>query len=147
MVAVWLASRPVPVPSAATVRTVITLPDGLSVVRRDRGLALSPDGTQLALVLVDQRNRSQIYVRGLSRLDLRAIAGTDGATYPFWSPDGRSIGFFAQEQLKRLDLADGVVRTITGAAEGRGAAWGPDDVAVLRRLTGGARIRTVVSRR
>jgi hypothetical protein len=141
MTGVWLASRPAAVTPAPAVRTVITLPDGLSVIRRDRGLALSPDGTQLALVLIDQRPRSQLYVRDLSKLELRALAGTDGATYPFWSPDGRSVGFFAEEQLKRVDLADGVIRAIAPALQARGGTWGPGDVAVFSAADNAAAVR------
>jgi Tol biopolymer transport system component len=59
------------------------------------------------------------------------LAGTDGATYPFWSPDSRSIGFFAQGKLKRIDTVSGFVETLASATAGRGGAWGPDGTIIF----------------
>ncbi|HET9370712.1 MAG TPA: protein kinase, partial [Vicinamibacterales bacterium] len=140
--AVWLGTRPSPAPLQPTTRTTIELPDGLSVVRRDRALALSPDGTQLALVLTDARNRSQLYLRAIADLEMRALANTDGATYPFWAPDGRALGFFAAGELKRIDLPDGLVRSITPATQARGGTWGPDDTAVFAAASDEAQTMT-----
>jgi Tol biopolymer transport system component/predicted Ser/Thr protein kinase len=131
MAGVWLASRPPAAPAQPVTRTIIELPDGLSLVRRDRAVALSPDGTQLAVVLTDARNQSQLYLRALGRLEMRALGNTDGATYPFWSPDGRALGFFAGGQLKRLDLPDGLVRSMAPAMFARGGTWGTDEKAVF----------------
>ncbi len=59
------------------------------------------------------------------------LAGTDDAAIPFWSPDGRNIGFFADRKLKRIPAAGGAVQTICEAADGRGASWSVDDVIVF----------------
>jgi Tol biopolymer transport system component len=55
--------------------------------------------------------------------DARALAGTEGATYPFWSPDGKSVGFFAEGKVKTIDVAGGPALTLADAPFGRGAAW------------------------
>ena len=62
---------------------------------------------------------------------VQPLAGTDDATSPFWSPDGRSIGFFADRKLKRIPSAGGAVQTICDAQDGRGASWSVDDVIVF----------------
>jgi len=128
VLAAWLIARPAQAPPPAPVRTSIDLPPGTQLPRRDRSIALSPDGTRLAIVLQDiATQRSQLYVRPLDSVTFTAIEGTQGATYPFWSPDGSSVGFFAARELKRFDFPNGPVRTITAATEGRGADWGKDD--------------------
>jgi dipeptidyl aminopeptidase/acylaminoacyl peptidase/predicted Ser/Thr protein kinase len=142
MAGVWIASRPSPRPPGPATRTIIELPEGLSVVARDRGAALSPDGTQLALVLRDAGNRSQLYLRALGRLEMHALSNTEGASYPFWSPDGRALGFFAAGQLKRIDLPDGLVRSITTAEAARGGTWGPGDAAVFAAAPDQAQLMT-----
>ena len=70
-------------------------------------IALSPDGSQLAFVATPAQGARQIWVQPLSSLEARRIAGTEGATSVFWSPDSSSIGFFAAGKLNRLDLPNG----------------------------------------
>jgi Tol biopolymer transport system component len=69
--------------------------------------AVSPDGSELAFVARNPAGERQVWRRKLDSIDATPIGGTAGATSVFWSPDGRSIGFFALGQLKRLDLASG----------------------------------------
>jgi Tol biopolymer transport system component len=59
------------------------------------------------------------------------LAGTDGASRPFWSPDSRALGFFAQGKLKRIDPSGGAPQTITDAPNGSGGSWSSDDVIVF----------------
>jgi Tol biopolymer transport system component len=74
---------------------------------------------------------TRLYVRDLRGGDVRPIADTAGATYPFWSPDSRSIGFFADGKLKRIDV-DGTRSTvISDDVDGRGATWAPDGTIVV----------------
>jgi DNA-binding winged helix-turn-helix (wHTH) protein len=89
--------------------------------------SLSPDGTRLAFVGVGPDGNDKLWVRALSTPNAQQINGTDGALLPFWSPDGRRIGFFAAGKLNIVDLASGAVRILCEAPFGRGGgAWGPD---------------------
>ena len=89
--------------------------------------ALSPDGRHLAFTAALD-GRAQLWVRDLDGLTARALTGTDGATYPFWSPDSRSIGFFAGGKLKKIEAAGGPALTLCDASAGRGASWSKNDV-------------------
>ncbi len=91
-------------------------------------VALSPDGRQLVVGITNESGRPMLYLRALSSLTGQTLEGTEGGSYPFWSQDNRSIGFFADGQLKRIDLASGSVQTICTAPEGRGATWSKEGV-------------------
>jgi Tol biopolymer transport system component/tRNA A-37 threonylcarbamoyl transferase component Bud32 len=93
----------------------------------DSSMALSPDGTEIAFVA----NRDRVpllWVRSLNALENRALAGTEGASFPFWSPNGRTIGFFAGGKLKRIDVAGGLPLLVADAANARGGTWNADGV-------------------
>jgi Tol biopolymer transport system component len=101
----------------------ITPPHGLQMVS---GLALSADGLQLAFVARGDDGRTALWVRDLSTERATLIPGTTDARFPFWSPDGRRLGFFAQNRLKVTDLIGGNARTLaeTGATvDARGGTW------------------------
>jgi Tol biopolymer transport system component len=94
------------------------------------GLALSADGRRLALVARGEDGRTALWVRSLDAPEAKMLPGTTDARYPFWSPDGRRLGFFAQNRLKVTDLMGGGARTLadTGATtDARGGSWGADD--------------------
>jgi Tol biopolymer transport system component len=91
----------------------------------DPSLALSPDGRQLAYV-ANQDRRPMLWVRALDTVEPRLLAGTDGARLPFWSPDGRSVGYFADGKVKRVDLASGTSLVVADAPNARGGSWGRD---------------------
>ena len=93
----------------------------------DPAVALSPDGKQIAFV-ANQNRVPMLWVRSLDAIESRALSGTEGASYPFWSPDGRAIGFFADNKLKRIDLAGGMPLAVTDAPNARGGAWNADGV-------------------
>jgi hypothetical protein len=99
--------------------------------------AVSGDGRRIALVVTEKDRSSRLWVRALDSLAWQALAGTDGAIDPFWSPDGTTIGFFASDQLKRVPATGGEVRTICEVAgEGLGGAWARDDIIVFGQQTG-----------
>ncbi|HVR29677.1 MAG TPA: protein kinase [Thermoanaerobaculia bacterium] len=106
-------------------RAAITLPEPLELAYGDRALALSPDGSRLVLALAGGEQPERLYLRALDEIEPRPLPGTEGATYPFWSPDGTAIGFFAGGKLKRVDLPSGAVRTLCDAPQGRGGTWSP----------------------
>ncbi|HEX5110543.1 MAG TPA: protein kinase [Vicinamibacterales bacterium] len=106
----------------------------------DPTMALSPDGTQLAFIANRQR-RPMLWVRSLDSIESRALPGTEGASYPFWSPDQRSIGFFADGKLKRTDLEGGRPLVIADATNGRGGTWSSDGVILFAPDVSGPLLR------
>jgi hypothetical protein len=126
LAAVLALRRDGPLPSLP-LRSAIDLPPGLTLDSYDRSLALSPDGRLLLLAADDEKSGRHLYLRRLDKLELRELPGTDGASYPFWSPGSRAFGFFSQGKLRRFDLPDGPAQTLCDAPIGRGAAWGPGD--------------------
>ncbi len=87
-----------------------------------RVMALSPDGSQL----VYRTPEARLYLRALDRFDSTPIPGTDGADYPFISPDGEWVGFITAGRLKKVRLAGGDPVTVTDVPVGQGATWTPD---------------------
>jgi eukaryotic-like serine/threonine-protein kinase len=87
---------------------------------------ISPDGRQIVFSGITPDGIVKLYVRSLGSFDVRPLDGTAGAHYPFWSPDGRSVAFFADGKLKRVDIAGGSVISICDAWNGRGGSWGID---------------------
>jgi Tol biopolymer transport system component len=92
--------------------------------------AISPDGLRIAFVAMTG-SKSQLWVRDLDSLASRALPGTEGASSPFWSPDSRTIGFFAGGQLKKIDAAGGPALTLCESLSGRGGAWNQNGVIVF----------------
>jgi Tol biopolymer transport system component len=116
-------------------------------------IALSPDGTKLAFVATAAGGAPQLWVRPLDSTAAQPLAGTDDASLPFWSPDGRSLGFFAQGKLKIIEASGGAVQTLADAATPRGGTWGtdgtilytPQPIAAMMRIpaAGGSATRVI----
>jgi eukaryotic-like serine/threonine-protein kinase len=94
-------------------------------------IALSPDGQRLAFVAADSLGKGVLYLRPLDSLNTQPLPGTDGASHPFWSPDSRFIGFFAQGKLKKIEAAGGPPQALCNAPQGRGGTWNRDGVIVF----------------
>jgi len=110
---------------------VITLPaDQRLAVGENPEVAISPDGRLLAYAAV-QGGVQQLYLRAMDSLEARAIPGTDGRFNPFFSPDGQSLGFFAEGKLKKVSVNGGGATTLGDAATGRGASWGSQGAIVF----------------
>jgi serine/threonine protein kinase/Tol biopolymer transport system component len=119
-------------PSAPEMRLEITTPP-----TTDPGsLAISPDGQQIAFVATDA-GRPRLWLRSLNSILARPLAGTEGASLPFWAPHGRSLGFFADDgKLKRIDVDGGAVRVLANATLPWGGTWNSDDTILFAPLTG-----------
>jgi Tol biopolymer transport system component len=102
-------------------------PAGLSA---GGGAAISPDGRRLAFVATAD-GKKVLWVRALDLLDAEPLPATEGATYPFWSPDSQSIGFFAEGKLKRIAAAGGQSQTISDALQPRGGTWSKEGIIVF----------------
>ncbi len=120
----WLAR---PASTATPVRLSIALPPGQQVTAPP---AISPDGQLVAYAAGKTANSSQLYIRSLNDFAPHAVANSSGALYPFFSPDGRSIGFFAGGRLRRSSTAGGGAMDVAHAPTPWGAAWCADGTIV-----------------
>jgi eukaryotic-like serine/threonine-protein kinase len=107
-------------------RLQIVTPSGASLV----SFAMSPD-RHAVVYPASVEARTQLWMRSLDSDTARPLEGTEGASRPFWAPDARSIGFFADGQLKRIDLDGGLVRTLATALQSRGGTWGTQGTIVF----------------
>jgi len=92
---------------------------------------ISPDGQNIAMV-----SQGKLWIRPLHSLEAKAMEGVADATYPFWSPDSGSVGFFAENKLKKVSIGTGVVETLCDAVQARGGAWSTEKV-ILFSVRGG----------
>jgi Tol biopolymer transport system component/DNA-binding winged helix-turn-helix (wHTH) protein len=99
-------------------------------------IAISPDGLKIVFVAISE-GRSQLRLRFLESGAERSLAGTDGALFPFWSPNNKSIAFFADGELKRTDIDGGLPRALAEAPAGRGGTWNSADVILFTPNVGG----------
>jgi eukaryotic-like serine/threonine-protein kinase len=106
--------------------------------------ALSPDGRQLVFAATSETG-SKLWRRRLDESIAQPLAGTESASAPFWAPDGRSIGFFADGKLKRLDLDGGAPQILASAPDGRGGAWTRDGMIVYTPTTASPLFRVPAS--
>ncbi len=95
-------------------------------------VALSPDGRTLAMVAYStQADNNVLWTYEVGGRRTSSLEGTQGALYPFWSPDGRAIGFFADGKLKKVDVSGGQPQVLCDAPNGRGGTWNRDGVIVF----------------
>lgn len=117
---------------AETIRFAVPAPEHLNLAVEGAGtLALSPDGRRLAFIGADSLGQTQLWVRSINNFNSEKLPGTDGAHYPFWSPDSRFIGFFADAKLKKIDITGGPALTLCDVVSGRGGTWNQDGVIVF----------------
>jgi serine/threonine-protein kinase len=114
-------------PQKTVLRSAITLPDNTTNLH---SFAISPNGRYLAISAIENGKR-QLWLRALDALRAQRMAGTDDAAFPFWSPDGRYIGFFAQGRLKKIAASGGPAQSLCDATDGRGGSWNRDNVIVF----------------
>ncbi len=128
---VWVR-RPATAPQPpAEIRFEIPTPP----TRRPDSLAISPDGRKIVFAGTSD-GRSLLWLRSLDSVSSRPLAGTENARLPFWSWDSRSIGFFADGKLVRIDIEGGALRPLTNAIDGHGGAWNRDEVIIFAPVNG-----------
>jgi len=114
-----------PPPAPAEIRFNLLFPRGVTADFPQ--LAISPDGQQIVVSpSFGVQGPTPLWLRPLASTSGRLLAGTEGAGFPFWSPDGRSIGFFADQKLKRLDVTSQAIQILADAPNARGGTWQTD---------------------
>ncbi len=108
-------------------------------------LAISPDGKLLAYVAASHHGQQILWVRPLDSVAARALPETEGASYPFWSPDSRSLGFFARGKLRRIDIAGGAAQPLADVDVPRGGAWSREGVILFAPLAQSKLLRVSAS--
>src|SRR5207247_9501972 len=127
---VFLYFRNAPASRPNVSRAVIAPPENAHLLYFNN-MAVSPDGLRLAVVAIGANGVQSLWLRPLGASSAQPLAGTEGASLPFWSPDSRFIGFFANGKLKKIDAAGGPPQTLCNAPNGRGGTWNREGVIVF----------------
>jgi Tol biopolymer transport system component len=106
---------------------------------------LSPDGHAIAYAASDKGGNRMLWVQQLNATSPQPLAGTSNATFPFWSADSQSVGFFSGSKLMRVEASGGQPITICNSGDGRGGAWSKDDVIVFESTFQGPLLRVPAS--
>lgn len=124
----WNRVPPTSAPTAGSARFTVQLPDETAVVADTPGsvraagsFVVSPDGRHLVIVANGPGGR--LWVRPIDSLETRLLQGTEGAIQPFWSPDGRRIGFFTPTHLKTVDIETSLIQVLSDMGAGNGGTW------------------------
>jgi Tol biopolymer transport system component len=131
----WLSS------AAPSARALLQLSFAMPRNTAPMHVAISPDGRWVAFTGVTDA-KTQLWVRAMDEPTARLLPGTDAALLPFWSPDSRSIGYFAAGKLRRVDPATGVSTTLAEVGVPTGGSWSRDGL-ILYGTLGGAGLSTV----
>jgi Tol biopolymer transport system component len=132
------ASRPLP--DLPPLRLDVTTPPTTDPV----SYAISPDGERLVFAATSS-GAQRLLLRSLTTGEVRVLAGTEDGRMPFWSPDNRSLGFFARGKLKRIDLDSGSVLDLTNSINTYGGTWNRDGVIVFSGNASGPLVRISVT--
>jgi Tol biopolymer transport system component len=94
-------------------------------------MVMSPDGRLMAFATRTPEGKELLWVRPLDSLSARPLDGTEGASFPFWSPDSRFIGFFADSKLKKIEAQGGSPQTLCDTSIGRGGSWNEEGTIIF----------------
>ena len=120
----FVARRPV---STTRLQFALAVPEEMSVSH----MALSRDGTLLVFVSPDENSAlPMLFVQRVGSPNVSPLPGTQGASYPFWSPDGANVGFFANGKLQKIAVSGGTPQALASVLAGRGGSWGTRDVII-----------------
>jgi serine/threonine protein kinase/Tol biopolymer transport system component len=117
-------------PARSPLQFQISTAEDNSLIQPNAPPAISPDERQVVFGAT-VKGVATLWVRPMADLTTRMLPGTEGATYPFWSPDSRSVGFFAGGKLKKVQINGGAPVVICDAALARGGTWGPNSTIVF----------------
>jgi Tol biopolymer transport system component len=127
-------------PQKSVLRYTIAAPENTTNLH---SFAISPDGKVVAMA-AEVKGKRQLWLRALDSLQVRPVPGTDEAAFPFWSPDSRYIGFFAQGKLKKIAASGGPVQSLCEVSSGYGGSWNRHNVIVFSPAAGtGVAIRRI----
>jgi serine/threonine protein kinase len=119
-----IARRPLP---TTRMQFALAVPDEMSISH----MALSRDGSLLAFVSPEENSAlPMLYVQRVGSSSVTLLPGTQGASYPFWSPDGSHIGFFANGKLQKIAVSGGTPQALANVLSARGGSWGSRDVII-----------------
>jgi Tol biopolymer transport system component len=136
----WMLRAPSP---RRPIRVSILAPEGNSFKPFD--IAISPDGSRFAFAAIDAHGKTQLWVRPLDSASAQPLAGTEGASEPFWSTDSQTIGFFADGKLKRIEASGGGLQVLADAPLPRGGTWNRDGVILFAPSPSGGIYRVLAS--
>jgi len=140
-----VAGRRTPAPVAEAVQFGVSPPEKTTFSVDLNAQAISHDGRQLAVVATNAQGTPHLWIRRLDAPAFRALAGTDGAAQPFWSPDGRSLGFFAGGKLKTIDVQTGAPQTLADAPFPLGGTWNREGIILFGRAIGSPIMRVAAA--
>jgi len=147
--AAWLVLQPKP--SQSVIRFPISPPEN-GEFQNGGAMSISPDGRMLAFVATPGPGKPRVlWARPLDSLTAEPLPGTEGALFPFWSPDSRKIGFFAGGKVQVVALSGGMPEVLCNAPDGAGATWNRDSVVLfsnhggLYRVPDGGGMPTLVA--
>ena len=127
--------------SPRAVRMSLVAPPEITVSSEPSEIAVSPDGATVAFIATDRGGVRRIWLRSLDSLSPQPVVGTEGASTPFWSPDGRFIAFFSDLKLKKVPREGGAPVTLADAPSSRGGSWGSAREIVFGASSGGPLLR------
>ena len=134
-----------PADRAGTMRVSVPPPAAAIIDEEELHTSISPDGAMLVFVATDSAGMSQLWLRELENTAARPLPGTEEAILPFWSPDSRFIGFFAEGKLKKIDVAGKDVQALCAAPDGRGGSWSPNGTVLFTSASTGGLQRVSAS--
>jgi Tol biopolymer transport system component len=131
-------------PPRQVMRSTLLPPEGthFALLNRNGPPAISPDGRRIAFI-ASREGKTSLWVRSLDKLTATELAGTEGAFFPFWSPDARFIGFFSNGKVWRIEVNGGSPAPLCDAPNGRGASWGKGNLILFAPDTGTAPIMRI----